>query len=132
MPLTRISLLKSKTHQHHRDLMEPVYLAMHETFDVPADDRFMTVSEYDRDQFDCGADYFGIHRSDDLVQIQITANNTRTFAQKKALFAAVASRKAAEPGVRPEDVLTSLVAVSKENWSFGNGEAQYTPQSESQ
>jgi phenylpyruvate tautomerase PptA (4-oxalocrotonate tautomerase family) len=132
VPLTRVSLLKGKTHQYHRALMEQVYLAMRETFDVPADDRFMTVSEHDRGQFDFGADYLGIHRSDDLVQIQITANNTRTLAQKKALFADIASRLAAEPGVRPEDVLISLVEVSKKNWSFGNGEAQYAPQTESQ
>ena len=28
-------------------------------------------------------------------------------------------------GVRPEDVFISLVEVKKENWSFGNGIAQY-------
>jgi len=27
--------------------------------------------------------------------------------------------------VRPEDVFVSLVEVPKENWSFGNGIAQY-------
>jgi hypothetical protein len=27
--------------------------------------------------------------------------------------------------MRREDVFVSLVEVSKENWSFGNGEAQY-------
>jgi hypothetical protein len=27
--------------------------------------------------------------------------------------------------VRREDVLINLVEVGKENWSFGNGEAQY-------
>ncbi len=29
------------------------------------------------------------------------------------------------PGLRREDVLISLVEVLKENWSFGNGIAQY-------
>ncbi|MBV9879591.1 MAG: tautomerase family protein, partial [Gemmatirosa sp.] len=28
-------------------------------------------------------------------------------------------------GVRREDVFVSLVEVRAENWSFGNGEAQY-------
>lgn len=28
-------------------------------------------------------------------------------------------------GVRPEDVFITLVEVKKENWSFGNGIAQY-------
>lgn len=30
-----------------------------------------------------------------------------------------------ELGVRPEDVFINLVEVKKENWSFGNGVAQY-------
>lgn len=130
MPLTRISLMKGKSPEYHRALMEQVYLAMRETFNVPADDRFMTVSEHDRGQFDFGADYLGVHRSDDLVMIQITANNTRTLEQKKALFLEIARRLATEPGLRPEDVLISLVEVSKENWSFGNGEAQYASPTE--
>jgi hypothetical protein len=28
-------------------------------------------------------------------------------------------------GLRREDVVMNLVEVKKENWSFGNGEAQY-------
>lgn len=61
------------------------------------------------------------------MQIQITANNTRTLEKKRALFAKIAERLAAEPGIRPEDVMISLVEVPKENWSFGNGKAQYAP-----
>jgi hypothetical protein len=29
------------------------------------------------------------------------------------------------PGVRPQDIVINLIEVKKENWSFGNGEAQY-------
>jgi hypothetical protein len=32
---------------------------------------------------------------------------------------------AARPGVRTQDVLINLVEVAKENWSFGDGIAQY-------
>jgi len=45
--------------------------------------------------------------------------------KKKALYARIAERLADSPGVRPQDVLVSVVEVSKENWSFGNGLAQY-------
>jgi hypothetical protein len=44
---------------------------------------------------------------------------------KKALYARMAELLAASPGLRREDLLVSLVEVSKENWSFGNGVAQY-------
>jgi phenylpyruvate tautomerase PptA (4-oxalocrotonate tautomerase family) len=44
---------------------------------------------------------------------------------KKALFKTVAEFLATEQGVRPEDVFINLVETSMENWSFGNGIAQY-------
>jgi 4-oxalocrotonate tautomerase len=59
------------------------------------------------------------------VLIQITANNTRTVEQKKALYKRIAEHLAQSPGVRPEDVFVNLVDVPKENWSFGNGIGQY-------
>ncbi len=125
MPFTRISLKKGKSPEYRKALMQQVYLAMRDTFNVPEDDRFMTITEHDDSQFDYGADYLGIQRSDDLVMIQITANNTRTIDQKKALYARIAERLADDPGLRPGDVLINLVEVAEENWSFGNGEAQY-------
>jgi hypothetical protein len=30
-----------------------------------------------------------------------------------------------QPGLRPQDVFINLLEVQKENWSFGNGVAQY-------
>jgi phenylpyruvate tautomerase PptA (4-oxalocrotonate tautomerase family) len=59
------------------------------------------------------------------VIIQITWNEGRTVEQKKALYKTIAQGLTATPGIRPEDVLINLVEVKKENWSFGNGVAQY-------
>ena len=125
MPLTRISLRRGKPAAYRQAIMESVYSAMRETFEVPEDDRFMTVSEHDAADFVYGAGYLGISRSDDLVIIQLTVSNTRSVAQKKALFRRIAERLADSPGVRPEDVFVNLVEVATENWSFGMGLAQY-------
>ncbi|MGP0088714.1 MAG: tautomerase family protein [Xanthobacteraceae bacterium] len=125
MPLSRISLRRGKPPAYRQAILDGVYAAMRETFDVPEDDRFMLVTEHDEADFVYGANYLGIARSDDLVVIQLTVSNTRTVAQKKALFKRIAERLAEEPGLRPQDVFINLVEVAKENWSFGNGEAQY-------
>jgi 4-oxalocrotonate tautomerase len=82
MPLSRISLRKGKPAAYRQAILDGVYLAMRETFNVPEEDRFMTISEHESDDFDYSASYLGIARSDDLVIIQITANNTRTTEQK--------------------------------------------------
>jgi phenylpyruvate tautomerase PptA (4-oxalocrotonate tautomerase family) len=69
--------------------------------------------------------YLGIRRTEELVMIQITWNEGRTVEQKKALYKAIADGLAGRLGLRRENVFVSLVEVNKENWSFGNGIAQY-------
>jgi len=125
MPLVRIALRAGKPSEHVRAIVDGIYAAMRADFAVPEDDRFMLVSQHADDEFVYDPSYLGIERSADLVIIQITANNTRTLAQKQAFYRQVAQNLSQNPGLRPEDVFISLVEVPKENWSFGNGIAQY-------
>jgi 4-oxalocrotonate tautomerase len=125
MPLAHIALRRGKTPQYRKAIMDGLYAAMRETFDVPEDDRFMTVTQHDADEFLYGEHYLDIARSDDLVLIQLTVSNTRSVAQKQALFAAIAKKLGDKPGIHPQDVFINLIEVAKENWSFGNGLAQY-------
>ncbi|WP_343718222.1 tautomerase family protein [Inquilinus sp.] len=125
MPLVRISLQKGKPAGHIKAIRDGVYLAMRETFNVPENDRFILVHEHDDTGFDYDPAYPGLARTGDVVFIQITANNTRTVEQKQALYRRIADRLAESPGLRGDDVFISLVEVAKENWSFGNGIAQY-------
>jgi 4-oxalocrotonate tautomerase len=125
MPLTRIALRSGKPAAYHKAIMDSVYEAMRETFEVPRDDRFMLVTEHAASGFDYGAGYLGIDRGDDLVIIQLTVSDTRSVEQKKALYRRIVERLGESPGLRPQDVFINLVEVKKENWSFGMGEAQY-------
>lgn len=125
MPLLHISLRAGKPQAYRQAIFDSLYRAMRETFNVPEDDQFMTITEHDAANFRYGASYLDIARSDDLVLIQIAANNTRTVEQKKALFRRIAELLGKSPGIRPEDVFVNLVEVAKENWSFGHGLAQY-------
>jgi len=125
MPLVRIDLRRGKPAPHIKAIRDGIYTAMHQSFQVPEADRFIVVHQHDADEFDYDPNYLGIHRTDDLVMIQVTCNNTRGIPQKKAFYAAVVEQLTASPGLRPEDVLINLVETAKENWSFGNGIAQY-------
>jgi phenylpyruvate tautomerase PptA (4-oxalocrotonate tautomerase family) len=125
MPLARISLRQGKPPAYRKAILEGLYLAMRETFNVPEGDRFMTVSEHDEDGFAYGENYLGIRSSEDLVIIQLTVSNTRPVEQKKKLYRKIVERLTENPGLRPEDIFINLVEVLPENWSFGLGEAQY-------
>jgi phenylpyruvate tautomerase PptA (4-oxalocrotonate tautomerase family) len=125
MPLVRVDLRKGKPAAHKKAIADGVYRALRETFTVPDEDRFVVINEHDDDGFEYSTSYLNIERTGDLVVIQITANIGRTVDQKKALFARIATLLAEAPGLRPQDVFVNLVEVAKENWSFGNGIAQY-------
>lgn len=125
MPLTHISLRAGKSEAYRQAIFHSLHRAMHETFDVPEGNQFMAIHQHDPADFCYGPTYFGIDRTDDVVLIQITANNTRTVEQKKELFRRIAELLGESPGIRPEDVFINLVEVVKENWSLGHGLAQY-------
>jgi 4-oxalocrotonate tautomerase len=127
MPLSRVSLRRGKPAAYRKAILDGVYRAMRAVFDVPDEDRFMTITEHDEDNFSYSKSYLGIARSDDLVMIQLTVNNTRTVEKKKALYRAIVENLTADPGLRGEDILINLIEVLPENWSFGNGIAQYAP-----
>ena len=125
MPLVRIALRRGKSSAYLAALRNGIYQAMRDAFNVPENDRFILLSQHDADEFDCDPNYLDIARSDDLVIVQIACRDSRTVAQKQALYRGMVERLAADPGLRPEDVFINLLETAKENWSFGNGIAQY-------
>jgi phenylpyruvate tautomerase PptA (4-oxalocrotonate tautomerase family) len=125
MPLARIDLAAGKPAAYRRAIGDAVYDAMRETINVPKDDRFQIVNEHPAENFIIDPGYLGIARTADCVVLQITLNEGRTLEQKRAFYKAVADNLHARLGLRREDVFIGLVEVRKENWSFGNGEAQY-------
>lgn len=125
MPLVRISLREGKSAAYRQAIGEAVHRAMVETINAPASDRFQVITEHSPDGLIYDPSYLNIDRTDDVVFVQITLNAGRTTEQKTALYARITQLLAESPGVRPQDVLINLVEVPRENWSFGNGEAQY-------
>ena len=64
-------------------------------------------------------------RTQGIVIVQVFLSSGRTTEQKKAFYARAANLLAAEAMVRPEDVTVVLTENTREDWSFGQGVAQY-------
>jgi 4-oxalocrotonate tautomerase len=124
MPVTRIAIREGKTPQYKQALMDETYEAMRETVAIEDGDRFMAITEHGEHEFAYGG-FLGIDRSDDLVQIQVFWAPGKTVDVKLAMYQRIIERLGSNPGVRPEDVLISVIETPAENWSFGNGETQF-------
>ena len=125
MPLARISLRKGTTPEYRKAIADGVHQAMIEAIAIPPADRFQIISEHESGDLIYDANYLDVKRSDKIVLVQITLSTGRKPGQKRALFRRMAELLTKSPGIRPEDLFVNLVEVSWENWSFGNGEAQY-------
>jgi len=128
MPLVRISLLQGTTPEYRKAIGDGVHRAMVEALAVPPDDKFQVITEYAPGTLVYDPQYLGVPRSDRVVFVQITLSSGRKPMQKRKLYKRMAEILQESPGLKPADLLVNLVEVVWENWSFGNGEAQYMDQ----
>ena len=126
MPLVRIALLAGKPAEYRRAIGDGIHQAMVETLAVPEHDHFQIITEHAADGLVYDPSYLGVHRTDDVVLVQITLSAGRKPGQKRDFFARAAELLAQNPGLRSQDLFVSLVEVAWEDWSFGEGKSQYT------
>lgn len=121
----KLWLRRGKSPEYLRTASDCVHDALVAQANVPPDDRFQVIQQLDADALIAHPTYGGVTRSENLIVVEITLNQGRTLEIKKNLYADIVARLGRALDVRPDDVLISLVEVTKENWSFGNGLATY-------
>ena len=127
MPLVRIDLSKNHPEGFAQQLGEIVYDVMTAHINVPKDDKFQVITRHDNAELVMPKSYLGIEYSEGIIFIQVTLNEGRTTEIKKKFYKSICEDLVEKLKVRPQDIVINLVEVSKENWSFGNGEMQYAP-----
>jgi len=125
MPMVRIDLRSGKSAEYRKALGDGVHRAMIDALAIPPDDRFQVITEHPAEGLIYDAHYLGIPRTDNVVFVQITLSAGRKPQQKRKLFKRMAEILTESPGLKPQELVINLVEVVWENWSFGNGEAQY-------
>ncbi len=125
MPLVRIDLARGKPAEYRRAIGDVVYAAIIDVLGAPKGDRFIVITEHEDGQIDVSPEYLGIDHTSDVVLIEVALNEGRTVPVKQGFYRTVADGLHDRIGLRREDVIICLVEVREENWSFGNGIAQY-------
>jgi phenylpyruvate tautomerase PptA (4-oxalocrotonate tautomerase family) len=135
MPLVRISMVTGRTHEERKVIGNCVHEALVEAIGIPADDLFQVVTEYGYEESATDEapklnmfwdpHYLGIERTSGILFVQVFLRSGRTVEQKQAFYQRTVELLAERAGVRPEDVMITLSENGPEDWSFGNGVAQY-------
>jgi phenylpyruvate tautomerase PptA (4-oxalocrotonate tautomerase family) len=127
MPLVRIELLRGGGPEGRaRTVGDAVHRAMVEHLNVPERDRFQVIGEHAPGRLVYDPNYLGVERTDGFAFVQVFLSAGRTTDQKRAFYARLAELLEEGPArMRSEDIAVALVENAREDWSFGNGEAQY-------
>jgi phenylpyruvate tautomerase PptA (4-oxalocrotonate tautomerase family) len=125
MPLVKIDLHAGKGAEFHRKVSDAVHEAMVATINVPAADKFQIITKHAVGDLVFPPAYLDIPHDKDILFIQIFLNTGRTVEMKQALYQALAKGIQAAVDFDTKDLIINLVEVRKEDWSFGNGIAQY-------
>ena len=116
--------LEGRSDDEIKQLADTVQDVMIDVFAAPERDRYQVIHEHRPGRLIVEDTGLGITRTDAVVVIQVTEQN-RDNSQKQALYAALGSALHARVGLRPEDLIVSVVANTTADWSFGLGRAQF-------
>ena len=124
MPLVRIDVQQGRTPAALRQIADTVQGVMLDVFAAPPRDRYQIITEHPVGHIIAEDTGLGFTRTDGVTVIQIVQQG-RSSAQKQSAYEQLAKRMEAECGVRPEDLIISVVANERADWSFGLGRAQF-------
>ena len=124
MPLIRIDLIEGRSDEEMKTLLDAAHKAMLEAFNVPEGDRYQIVHEHVKSRMIIEDTGLGIPRTDKVVVVQVTTR-PRSREMKETFYRLLVEELETACGIKPEDVMVSMVTNSAEDWSFGLGRAQF-------
>lgn len=117
-PLVKIEMLKGKSEEYKKAILDAVHEALVESFKIPDYDRFQRIYELKRNNFEIPST-----KSDDALLIEITIFPGRSLNAKKSLYQNIVTKLAENPGINGNDVTIILLEPPLENWGIKGGKA---------
>lgn len=124
MPLVRIDVHEGRTPEQLREIADTVQDVMLDVFDAPPRDRYQIVTEHPVGHIIAEDTGLGFERTDDVTIIQIFQQG-RSEEMKRSAYRELALRLNDRCGIAPTDLVISIVANGRQDWSFGLGRAQF-------
>ncbi|MBQ8919284.1 MAG: tautomerase family protein [Acidaminococcaceae bacterium] len=124
MPLMRVDMIKGRSKEEIRQILDIAYQVASEEFHLLPRDRYQIVTQHDPSEMIIEDVGLGFNRTDRFIMFSITSS-PRQLEDKKRFYARLVKELHEKTGISPEDVMINITCNTKEDWSFGMGEAQF-------
>ena len=121
MPFIRTAVKRGTSPIQKKTIVDGIHQAWVASINLPVDELFNLITEYEPENFFYSHTFNGIARSDNLVVVEITMRRGRSDAMKKALYAKIVENLEALADVSPKDVFIFTHENDYSDWSVGNG-----------
>jgi hypothetical protein len=124
MPLIRIDAVAGRTPEQVKQLLDAAHRAMLTAFRVPERDRYQIYQEHAAEHFVVQDTGLGIARTEQVVVVTMVSR-PRDREAKQKFYTEMCRELKDACGMEASDVMVTIVTNTDEDWSFGNGRAQF-------
>jgi phenylpyruvate tautomerase PptA (4-oxalocrotonate tautomerase family) len=126
MPIVYYDIVRGRSSDQIRTLLDSTQAAIVEAFETPERDRYQLVTEHSPDEMIIQDHGLGIERSENIVVIHmINRRGKKTASQKEKLYALLVQNLKRDCGLDAADLVVSITENESEDWSVGYGKAQF-------
>lgn len=125
MPLVKIDIIRGvRTPAQVKSLADTIQSTLMEHFAAPPRDRYQIITQHEPYEMICEDTALGYKRTERLVFVHVFQQG-RTAEQKQTFYQKLMEGLAKTDSLGKEDLIVSMAKNEKEDWSFGEGRAQF-------
>lgn len=116
VPLVKVEIIKGKSIEYKKALLDGIHSALVDAFRIPDYDRMQRLYELEREKFEIAPS-----KTEQFTLIEITAFPGRSLEAKKNLYDAIIKNLGHLPGINGNDITVVLNEPPLENWGIRGG-----------
>ena len=114
MPLVKVSLLKGRSIEEKKALLDAIHAALLDAFKIPENDRTQRIFEFEPENFEIPEE-----KTSNYTIIEIDVFPGRSLDAKRKLYQKIVQNLSEQ--IQPNDILVILKEPSLDNWGVRGG-----------
>ncbi|KTE89469.1 4-oxalocrotonate tautomerase [Desulfitobacterium hafniense] len=116
MPLVKVEILKGRSVDYRKAILDGIHSALVEAFKIPDYDRNQRLYELDSEHFEIPDT-----KSEQCILIELTVFKGRSLEAKRHLYSAIVRNLEKNPGINGNDITIVIYEPPMENWGIQGG-----------